>query len=103
VLLIFIYSVQDTVINHAAEIVANHLNKSTLFVVGTYTIGKERIIVQLASVFGFKVYAQPWKYAFSFLFLPLLLPSFLSSLRDKNVTIIVQLGKRLYILFLLHS
>eukprot|EP00026_Physarum_polycephalum_P004600 Phypoly_transcript_04622.p1 GENE.Phypoly_transcript_04622~~Phypoly_transcript_04622.p1 ORF type:complete len:231 (+),score=29.35 Phypoly_transcript_04622:1391-2083(+) len=57
----YTFPTQNTVINHAAEIVANHLSKTTLFVVGTYTIGKERIIVQLASVFGFKVYAQPWK------------------------------------------
>lgn len=55
---------KDVVINHVADIVAQNLNH-TLFVVGTYTIGKERVIVKLVETFNLKVFARPAKYVHS--------------------------------------
>jgi len=51
---------QDVIINHVVAIAAQ-TEPNTLFVVGTYKIGKEKIVMKLVEIFNFKVFAPPAK------------------------------------------
>ena len=53
---------QDEAIESALEIMRRERKPKTLFVVGSYTIGKERVFLRAAEEFGTKVFCMPDKY-----------------------------------------
>jgi DNA cross-link repair 1A protein len=54
---------QEITLQAAAEIALKEDKPGTLIVIGTYQIGKEKVLLSVAKALGKKVYVNPDKYA----------------------------------------
>ena len=58
----YVLPTQENVLNVISQFVKNRMKNNTLFVIGSYTIGKERICESIAKKCNCKIYVTPDKY-----------------------------------------
>ena len=58
----FLFPLQSASIAHLLRCITAHLSSSTLFVISTYVIGKEKIFRSVAAAFGCRIYVSARKY-----------------------------------------